>query len=175
MFKGEALDEFGDMSFEQLRSLDRGETVPNNIAHETSRVSKEKSPSMSEKRVALETSRKKARPSTAVHSGRTLVSKPTLSTNLTIAVTKRDDEDKNSLSDLMKPDWYKFRPQTGRNRIEPMTTREKRNVTFENQGVKLRASDQPATIGDLAASARDLGANQKKSMGSIMKSTIKSD
>ena len=117
LFKGEALDEFGDMSFEQLRSLDRGETVPNNIAHETSRVSKEKSPSMSEKRVALETSRKKARPSTAVHSGRTLVSKPTLSTNLTIAVTKRDDEDKNSLSDLMKPDWYKFRPQTGRNRI----------------------------------------------------------
>ena len=54
------------------------------------------------------------------------------------------------LVNLMKPDWYKFRPQTGRRKVyEPMTTREKRNVTFENQAEGLRVSDQSATIGGM--------------------------
>ena len=40
-----------------------------------------------------------------------------------------------------------------------MTTREKRNVTFENQDDRLRVSDQPVTIGDLVASARVINRN----------------
>ena len=91
------MDDYDDMSYEHLRSLDRGEKVPNSTTHDTSRVSKEKSPSVVEKRGTLETERKKSRPNTAVHSGRTMVSKPTLSTNLTLNVTKRDDEDTSSL------------------------------------------------------------------------------
>ena len=75
----------------------------------------------------------------------------------------------------MKPDWYKFRPQTRRRKVyEPMTTREKRNVTFENQAEGLRVSDQSATIGGmLTTSARDAGTLNQK--GSAFKSINKSE
>ena len=69
---------------------------------------------MAEKKVTLETEKLKARPNTAVNSGRTMVSKPTISTNLTINMNRLESGETSPLSNLMKPDWYKFRPQTGR-------------------------------------------------------------
>ena len=91
LFHGIGVDDFEDFSHEPVRSpQERDDPTPNSTVEEKRA---ERSPSVAEKKGTLETERLKVRPNTAVNTGRTvasnkttIVSKPTVSTNLTINV-----------------------------------------------------------------------------------------